>query len=204
MQDLELGPKLGEGGYGVVHLARHRVSGELFAVKSFLKSKIRRIEERTTYMRLERERRTLALLADELRGGALPHILVRLICSGHDNAWLRLVLPACLGGDMSHLLDDAGRMGAEDAQYYAGCVIAALQFLHGLNIAYRDLKPENVLLTAEGWPVLTDFGLVAFLDDGRATSMVGPGPGPEPRPQPSRLAWRAPSPALPAPPARQP
>ena len=69
VHDLELGPKLGEGGYGVVHLARHRVSGTLFAVKSFTKAKIRRIEERTTYMRLERERKTLrSILYDYLMG----------------------------------------------------------------------------------------------------------------------------------------
>ena len=66
VHDLELGPKLGEGGYGVVHLARHRVSGTLFAVKSFTKAKIRRIEERTTYMRLERERKTLRLMQARL------------------------------------------------------------------------------------------------------------------------------------------
>ena len=178
---LELGFRLGEGGYGVVHLARHRVSGALYAVKSFPKSRIRRIEERTTYMRLERERQVLRLLAGELRGGIQPHILVRLICSGHDNEWLRLVLPAYLGGDLSKLIDETGKLSEESVQFYAACMISALQKLHTLGIAYRDLKPENILLTGRagahgqsGWPVLTDFGLVAMVGNGaRANSMVG-------------------------------
>jgi len=170
--DLEVGLKLGEGGYGVVHLARHRVSGKLFAVKSFTKARIRRIDERSTYMRLERERKTLRLLSNTSKMGS-NSILAKLICSGQDHEWLRLVMPACLGGDLNMLLDQVGRMQDTAVQFYAGCVVLALQQLHNLNIAYRDLKPENVLLYSTGWPVLTDFGLVAFLDDGPAKSMVG-------------------------------
>jgi len=171
---LELGLKLGEGGYGVVHMARHRVSGELYAVKSFTKSKIRRIEERETYMRLERERKILKLLATELRGLPTPLALARLICSGQDKEMLRLVMPACLGGDLQDLMEAQGRLSDEHVQFYAACTINALSFLHDLQIAYRDLKPENVLLDATGWPVLTDFGLVSLsLEDGPATSMVG-------------------------------
>ena len=160
--DLEVGPKLGEGGYGVVRLARHRVSGTLYAVKSIMKSRIRRIGEERTFELLERERRTLKLLASSARH--LSDGLTRLICSGHDAEWLRLVMPAYLGGDLSALLDAVGKPLPDEAvQFYAGCLVLALQTLHGLGVAFRDLKPENVLLSADGWPVLTDFGLVAFI-----------------------------------------
>ena len=160
-RELELGHTLGEGGYGVVHLARHRVSGALYAVKSFRKSRIRRIEERRTFELLERERQTLKLLATA--DGRIPTGLTRLICTAHDAEWLRLVMPAYLGGDLANLLRQKGRaFSVESTQFYAGCLVLALQSLHAEGIAYRDLKPENVLLARDGWPVLTDFGLVAF------------------------------------------
>ena len=95
--------------------------------------------------------------------------LTRLVSSAHDAETLRIVMPAYLGGDLSHLVDaNAHLRGIAEpaAQFYAGCLVLALSKLHEMGVVYRDLKPENVLLSANGWPVLCDFGLVAFLGDG--------------------------------------
>jgi serum/glucocorticoid-regulated kinase 2 len=43
-------------------------------------------------------------------------------------------------------------------------MILGLGFLHENNIAYRDLKPENVLIHEDGYICLTDFGLAKLMD----------------------------------------
>ena len=51
------------------------------------------------------------------------------------------------------------------ARFYASCVAAALMHLHDLNVAYRDLKPENLLLDRHGYVKLCDFGFAKQVTD---------------------------------------
>ena len=52
------------------------------------------------------------------------------------------------------------------ARFYVAQLVLALDFLHEQGIIYRDLKPDNVLLAADGYCRLADFGLVKRGDEG--------------------------------------
>jgi serine/threonine protein kinase len=69
------------------------------------------------------------------------------------------VLDYVNGGELFFHLQREKRFPESRAKFYAAEILSALEYLHGLEIIYRDLKPENVLLDASGHVALTDFGL---------------------------------------------
>lgn len=55
------------------------------------------------------------------------------------------------------------------AKFYIACIVLALEYLHGNNIVYRDLKPENVFIDHNGYTKLGDFGFAKVLNDSNRT-----------------------------------
>ncbi len=56
-------------------------------------------------------------------------------------------------------LSRAGRFSEARCRFYAQEIVLALEYLHGKDVVFRDLKPENCVLDGEGHIRLTDFGL---------------------------------------------
>ncbi|ETP14532.1 AGC protein kinase [Phytophthora nicotianae CJ01A1] len=61
-------------------------------------------------------------------------------------------------GDLTILRSEFGGLKEEYAVFYLGCILSALEYLHGQSLLYRDLKLENLVLDEEGYLKILDFG----------------------------------------------
>lgn len=71
---------------------------------------------------------------------------------------LFMVMDFVAGGELFTLIRKSQKFPNAVAKFYAAEVSLAIDYLHSLNIIYRDLKPENVLIGADGHIKITDFG----------------------------------------------
>ncbi len=124
----------------------------------------RRLESADSVDRFEREARTLALLAH-------PGI-VTVIDRGETDGRPFIVCELVDGRDLHERIALEGPLPIAEALAIAVQVAAALAYAHERGVIHRDVKPHNVLLTADGHAKLTDFG-IARVDD--APALTNPG-----------------------------
>lgn len=76
-------------------------------------------------------------------------------------------LDYCPGGEVFTYLRRQHRFDVPTTRFYAAEILLTLEFLHeSQGVAYRDLKPENLLIDAEGHIKLVDFGFAKKVRNG--------------------------------------
>jgi len=70
-----------------------------------------------------------------------------------------------IGGEVFSHLRRAGRFPNDTARHYAAEIVLAVEYLHSMDMIYRDLKPENLLLDVDGHIKITDFGFAKKVED---------------------------------------
>ncbi|CAM6027758.1 unnamed protein product [Sphagnum balticum] len=153
---------LGCGDTGSVHLVELRETGEVFAMKAMEKSMML---SRNKVHRARAEREILAIMDHPF--------LPTLYASFQTQTHICLITDFCPGGELFLLLERQPRkvFSEEIARFFAAEIVIALEYLHCVGVVYRDLKPENVLLQANGHIQLTDFDL-SFLTTSRPQIVI--------------------------------
>lgn len=76
-----------------------------------------------------------------------------------DDSNLYLVMDYYCGGDLLTLLSKfEDRLPEEMTKFYIAEMIIAISSVHNLNYIHRDIKPDNIVLDANGHIRLADFG----------------------------------------------
>lgn len=157
---------LGKGTYGTVLLVKHRATGRLYAQKQFKKASL------VVHKKLVEQTKTERQILESVNRHPF---VVKLYYAFQDQEKLYLILEYGQGGELFTHLSTERMFSEETAAFYMAEMVLALTHLHAnLGVVYRDLKPENCLLDAEGHLLLTDFGLSKVaVDSDACNSMLG-------------------------------
>ncbi|MGH3063298.1 MAG: protein kinase domain-containing protein, partial [Gaiellaceae bacterium] len=90
--------------------------------------------------------------------------IVTVIDRGEDEGRQYIVFEYVEGENLKQLLERTGPMPVRDALLLALQMARALAFAHGRGLVHRDVKPQNVLLNADGQAKMTDFGIARSID----------------------------------------
>ncbi|KAJ6790215.1 hypothetical protein PWT90_10263 [Aphanocladium album] len=142
---------LGQGTYGTVLLVKQRATGKLYAQKQLKKASL--VVHRKLVEQTKTERQILESVNRH------PFV-VKLFYAFQDHEKLYLILEYGQGGELFTHLNTEKMFSETVAAFYMAEMLLAISHLHtNLGVVYRDLKPENCLLDADGHLLLTDFGL---------------------------------------------
>ena len=153
---------LGKGGFGLVTLVMDPFTKKTYALKAIKKHQVVELE---LQKHIISEKKVMDMLTNKF--------LVNLHTTYKDKLRVYFLLDACLGGELFTILRNRRYFNEPTSRFYAGCVVEAFDYMHSLDVIYRDLKPENLVLDNNGYLKVTDFGFAKVLSDGKTYTLCG-------------------------------
>ncbi|TMW57050.1 hypothetical protein Poli38472_002975 [Pythium oligandrum] len=158
---------LGTGMLGRVRLVQHKKLKKYYALKTMQKAEIM---EQNMLRHVENEREALQKVSK------LQHpFIIKYFGSFQTPQHVHLLLEYVPGGELLHRLHQVGTFTNDEAKFYATELVVFIEFCRSHRYIYRDLKPENVLLDAQGHVKVVDLGFIRGVSDlnERCTTSVG-------------------------------
>jgi protein kinase X len=156
IHDFDFLSTLGTGTFGRVRLVKfkHDTTCEPLALKMLKKTEIIRLKQ---IDHVKSEKRILETIHHPF--------IVELKGTFQTESHVFMLLDYACGGELFSLLRREGRFANDVGLFFASEIVLAFEYLHGKDIAYRDLKPENLLVDKDGHCRITDFGFAKVVKD---------------------------------------
>lgn len=153
---------IGQGGMGVVYLARQIRPARYVAVKVLLPNLTADSQVYKEFLaRFQREADVIA---------RLEHINILPIYEyGEQDGITFLIMPYLPGGSLRDKLAQQPVPTLRDTVNYISQAASALDYAHAQHVIHRDLKPANFLLHNDGRLVLADFGIARIMQESNST-----------------------------------
>jgi len=162
LSDLQSGPTLGTGQFGRVRIAMHKASGASYAVKYMEKVHI-----------YKSKLHKFVLREIELLEMCSHPLIVKTAGAYQDSRRLYVINELLQGGELAYALSSSeSPFDTPQLRFYMACIVKALDYLHSLSVAYRDLKSENLVFSNSGYLKVIDFGFAKIVD-GRTFTLCG-------------------------------
>ncbi len=180
--------KIGEGGFGITYRAIQTGLNRAVCIKEyFLAGRcVRDVQARTIHVQgtgedlFEKYRAAFVKEAQTL--AALHHQgIVEVIDIFNENNTSYMVMPFIEGRSLQGIVEKNGPLSYPEAVNYIAQVANAVGYVHDHHILHRDIKPDNIMITADNKAVLIDFGSAREFEEDKMqaqTSMVTHGYAP--------------------------
>jgi serine/threonine protein kinase len=139
---------IGQGSFGQVLQVKKKGTDNIYAMKVLNK---KNIMERNEAEHAKTEKNVLQKLVHPF--------LVNLHYSFQTSDKLYFVMDYVNGGELFYHLQKSRKFDEERTRFYCAEICCGIEYLHDSGVLYRDLKPENLLLTGDGHICMTDFGI---------------------------------------------
>lgn len=146
--EYEIIRQLGQGGFGAVYEARDRMLDRRVAIKQLLSD---RAKDERAIKRFMQEARVIAALEH-------PNV-VTIYGLRIKEQQIYMILEYLAGGSVRDLLNREGKLPLNEAVKLTTGICEGLARIHQKGIIHRDIKAENILLTSDGRPKITDLGI---------------------------------------------
>ena len=167
MNDYEIKRTLGVGAFGFVKLVQWKQApkgkeDQWYALKCVSKQKI---EQHKQQEKIKRE--------EDIMKELIHPFIARLYAGMEDEKGKYFLMEALCGGELCELLYNETQFSERWSLFYSASVLSAFGHMHERKVAYRDLKPENLVLDTLGYVKIVDFGLAKKVKSGQTYTFCG-------------------------------